>query len=54
MIDEIFKESASCLEYLFRFNRRSSKARGMLFWRLMQLAVACDPTTRAAIIQPHI
>ena len=41
-------------EFVFRFNRRSSKARGMLFWRLMQLAVACDPTTRAAIIQSHI
>lgn len=30
-------------EYAFRFNRRSSTARGMLFYRLLQQAVATDP-----------
>jgi len=41
-------------EFVFRFNRRNSKARGMLFWRLIQLAVACNPTTRDEIIPPRI
>jgi transposase-like protein len=30
-------------EYAFRFNRRTSTARGMLFYRLLQQAVATDP-----------
>lgn len=30
-------------EYAFRFNRRNSKARGLLFYRLLQQAVATDP-----------
>jgi len=30
-------------EYTFRFNRRNSRARGMLFYRLLQQAVATDP-----------
>lgn len=30
-------------EYTFRFNRRTSKARGMLFYRLLQQAVDTDP-----------
>jgi hypothetical protein len=30
-------------EYAFRFNRRKSRARGMLFYRLLQQAVATDP-----------
>jgi hypothetical protein len=30
-------------EYAFRFNRRNSRARGMLFYRLMQQAVDTDP-----------
>lgn len=31
-------------EYAFRFNRRDSAARGMLFYRLLQQAVNTDPT----------
>ncbi len=31
-------------EYAFRFNRRDSTARGMLFYRLLQQAVHTDPT----------
>jgi hypothetical protein len=30
-------------EYAFRFNRRNSAARGMLFYRLLQQALATDP-----------
>jgi transposase-like protein len=30
-------------EYVFRFNRRRSRHRGMLFYRLLQLAVGHDP-----------
>jgi transposase-like protein len=30
-------------EYAFRFNRRNSTARGMLFYRLLQQALATDP-----------
>lgn len=30
-------------EYAFRFNRRGSSARGMLFYRLLQQAAATDP-----------
>jgi len=30
-------------EFTFRFNRRTSGSRGMLFYRLMQQAVAVDP-----------
>lgn len=41
-------------EFLFRFIRRSSNAHGMLFWRLIQLAVACKPTTWEKIIPYHI
>lgn len=31
-------------EFTFRFNRRESKSRGMLFYRLLQQAVAIPPT----------
>jgi len=37
-------------EFTFRFNRRTSKARGLLFFRLAQLAVDCAPIARKAII----
>ena len=32
-------------EFTFRFNRRSSRSRGMLFWRLVQIAVQHSPDT---------
>jgi len=32
-------------EFVFRFNRRTSRSRGMLFYRLMQQAVATTPIT---------
>ena len=30
-------------EFVFRFNRRSSRSRGLLFYRVLELAVAHDP-----------
>lgn len=37
-------------EYTFRFNRRSSKFRGLLFHRLIQQAAASPPTTYKEIV----
>jgi len=37
-------------EFAFRFNRRRSKARGLLFHRLAQQAVAVGPATYATIV----
>ena len=39
-------------EFVFRFNRRSSTSRGMLFWRLLQQAVNTDPVTYDNIVRP--
>jgi len=39
-------------EFVFRFNRRTSRSRGMLFYRLMQQAVATDPVTYGDIVLP--
>jgi len=39
-------------EFTFRFNRRKSKSRGKLFFRLAQQAVAVDPVTRRQIVHP--
>lgn len=38
-------------EYVFRFNRRTSQSRGLLFYRLLQQAVATPPVTYNQIIQ---
>ncbi len=37
-------------EYTFRFNRRKSKARGLLFYRLMEQAVDCAPSPRKVLV----
>jgi len=37
-------------EYTFRFNRRKSKARGLLFYRLLQQAVMTTPTSYKEIV----
>ncbi len=37
-------------EYTFRFNRRKSKARGLLFYRLLQQAVISDPLPYKKIV----
>ena len=40
-------------EFTFRFNRRRSKSRGKLFFRLAQQAVAVDPVTYHQIVHPN-
>lgn len=37
-------------EFTFRFNRRTSRARGMLFYRLLEQAVAADPASYDEIV----
>jgi len=39
-------------EFVFRFNRRTSSSRGMLFYRLLQQAVVTDPVTYDSVVQP--
>ena len=39
-------------EFTFRFNRRTSKSRGKLFFRLAQQAVAVDPVTYDRMVHP--
>jgi transposase-like protein len=41
-------------EFVFRFNRRSSASRGMLFYRLLQQAVVTDPVTYREIVNPDL
>jgi transposase-like protein len=41
-------------EFAFRFNRRKSRSRGKLFYRLMQQAVAIEPTTYRQIVESAI
>jgi transposase-like protein len=38
-------------EYTFRFNRRTSRSRGLLFYRLMQQAMATGPASYAQIVR---
>jgi hypothetical protein len=37
-------------EFVFRFNRRTSRKRGLLFYRLLELAVRARPTTYETIV----
>ena len=39
-------------EYVFRFNRRTSASRGMLFYRLLQQSVATEPVTYENVVRP--
>ena len=39
-------------EFVFRFNRRSSRSRRLLFYRLLQQAVATDPITYLNLTHP--
>jgi transposase-like protein len=39
-------------EFTFRFNRRTSRFRGKLFYRLLQQAVAIDPVQLARLRMP--
>lgn len=38
-------------EFIFRFNRRRSRSRGKLFFRLVQQAVAVDPAPYASLVK---
>ena len=38
-------------EFVFRFNRRTSASRGMLFYRLLQQAVITDPVTYDDVVR---
>ena len=41
-------------EFTFRFNRRGSRARGMLFYRLLEQAVTADPVSyRELVVNPR-
>lgn len=40
-------------EYTFRFNRRTSKSRGLLFRRLLEQALITNPTTMADILNGY-
>lgn len=40
-------------EFTFRFNRRTSRSRGKLFYRLVQQSAATDPVPYSAIIQAN-
>jgi len=41
-------------EFVFRFNRRASASRGMLFYRLLQQAVVTNPVTYQDIVYPYL
>ena len=38
-------------EFVFRFNRRTSRSRGLLFYRLLQQGVATGPVTYKKVIR---
>jgi hypothetical protein len=38
-------------EFVFRWNRRNTRHRGMVFYRLLQHAVAADPVTYKALVR---
>ncbi len=40
-------------EFTFRFNRRKSKARGKLFFRLVEQALQIDPTPYKTLVKPN-
>ena len=39
-------------EYTFRFNRRTARSRGLLFYRLLQQAVNTDPHPLHTLVRP--
>lgn len=41
-------------EFVFRFNRRQSTNRGLLFYRLLEGAVATRPTTHELIVHSRV
>ena len=43
-----------CDEFVFRFNRRRSRSRGLLFYRLIEGAVAADPHPYKSLLTPQM
>jgi len=44
----------TAFEFVFRFNRRRSRSRGMVFYRVLELAAAHDPVRyRDLILNPR-
>ena len=41
-------------EYTFRFNRRTSRSRGLLFYRLLEQAMATGPITYQGIVAKNV
>ena len=41
-------------EFVFRFNRRKSLSRGMLFYRLIEQALVATPVTYREVVEPRI
>ena len=41
-------------EYVFRFNRRASRSRGLLFYRLIEQGVVTDPHPYKALLTPQM
>jgi hypothetical protein len=41
-------------EFTFRFNRRRSRSRGLLFYRLMEGATASDPHPYKTLLTPQM
>ena len=39
-------------EFVFRFNRRKSSSRGMLFYRLLEQAIITTPVTYKQLVAP--
>lgn len=40
-------------EFTFRFNRRASRSRGLLFYRLLEQAVRTNPAPLPSLVAPH-
>jgi hypothetical protein len=41
-------------EFAFRFNRRRSRSRGLLFYRLIEGAVAVEPAPYKTLLTPQM
>jgi len=53
MIDGVSREHLDYYvdEFTFRFNRRTSRHRGKMFYRLLEQAVAVDSAPHAAMVR---
>jgi hypothetical protein len=52
--DDMFKTEQDCIdEYVFRYNRRTSNSRGLLFLRILEQAVKTSPISYKNIINQN-